>query len=190
MESMGANKWLVNFDGNSTLTLKSCQIQVTEQKKPNKVVEPVQEDECHLNTSSFYFSRKSFTAITHVTTSTSATTMNVASTSTATDLNHHFEEDDDNSYIQEEEEVVDYDDELLANNLKEAEDLLTYDSDDDSVEIARGEVVTEEYEDDINEHKHQSYVSSRKIDALKGITTDVVKGSGKNKKTITWKIVT
>jgi hypothetical protein len=102
-------------------------------------------------------------------------------------LNHHFE-DDDNSYV--EDEIVDYDDELLVNNLKQAEDLLTYNSDDDSddEQVAGGEVVSE-YEDDINEHEYQSYVSSRKIDALKGMTTDVVKGSGRNKKTITWTII-
>jgi hypothetical protein len=79
---------------------------------------------------------------------------------------------------------------MLVNKLKQAEDLLTYNSDDDSddEQVAGGEVVSE-YKDDINEHEYQSYVSSRKIDALKGMTADIVKGSGRIKKTITWTII-
>jgi hypothetical protein len=219
MESKGSNKWLVNFEDN-TINL----IQVTQQKKPDHIQEPVQEDDSHLNSSlSFFFnplknkesekatmldsddsveysdegstlikptiiSRKSTNVTTnHATTSTSATAMATTSTSTATLLNFKFEEEDDSSYI--EEEVANYNDELLANNLKQAEELLTYDSEDDSDEITGGEVVNEEYEYDMNEYGYQSLISSRKFTSLQGMTTSVVKGTGRKKKTITWMII-
>jgi hypothetical protein len=238
MESKGANKWLVNSEDNTTLTLKSNQIQVTQQKKPSCIQEPVQEDDSHLNSLSFFFtplknkaseeatmldsddsveysdkgsalirptrnsiivlstpsantnivSRKSTTVTNYSTTSTSTTAMATTSgTSTATVLNFKFEEDDDSSYIKE--EIMYYNDEFVANNLKQAEDWLTYDRDDDSDEIAGGEVVNEEYEDDINEYEYQFLISSRMLAALQCMTTDVVEGTGRKKKTMTWMII-
>lgn len=71
-----------------------------------------------------------------------------------------------------------------------AEDNLSGDSDEESEKIAGGEaVVEEEYEDDLNEYEYQSLISSRKIAALQGMTTNVVKHTGRNKKTLTWTMI-
>ena len=59
MESVRANQWLVNFDDNKTLTLKSSQLKICESNKPDDIHEPINEDESQLeksSTSSFSFS--------------------------------------------------------------------------------------------------------------------------------------
>ncbi len=54
MESKGANQWLVNFDDNKMLTLKSNQLQVTHSQKPVDIHEPSKEDDVQLDSSSFF----------------------------------------------------------------------------------------------------------------------------------------
>ena len=55
MASVGDNQWLVNFDDNTSLTLKFNQIRMSSHSKTEDIHEPIHEDETQHSTS---FSKK------------------------------------------------------------------------------------------------------------------------------------
>ena len=114
------------------------------------------------------------------TTTTSSTTTSSSASAAATTAMININDDDDDSYVVGEEE----EDELfVSNELEGDEDELSV-SDENEDDDYQDEILQEE-----DGHENKLMNSIRKIRALQGMTTDVVKGTGRSKQTITWKVI-
>jgi hypothetical protein len=92
-------------------------------------------------------------------------------------------DDDDDSYVGGD---VEEDELFVRNELEGNEDELSISDDDDDLNLNENFVPQQE-EQDIHDIRLSN--TRRKIRGLQGMTTDVVNGTGRNKKSLTWEVI-
>ena len=124
------------------------------------------------------------TSFTTTTTSSTTTSLSASAAAATTAMININDDDDDDSYVVGDEEEED-DELFVSNELEGDEDELSVS--DENEDDEQDELFTPQQEQD--RHESQLMNSKRKIRALQGMTTDVVKGTGRKKQTITWKVI-